>query len=104
MEKNTKNQIKKEIMEKINKLLENENEQYRIDNISILNNKDFTGFMGSIRIYKKENLEKIRKKLEEIINKYGEAAVNQRHIVPCCELPYHYLTFNIKAYENQNSQ
>ena len=98
MKKEEKTKIKENLIEKINKLLKSENEPNTINNIMIFNNKEFTGFMGNIKIYNPENLEKIKKTLIQILEEYGEVAINQQHIKPCCELPYDYLSFNMKIY------
>lgn len=98
MKKEEKTKIKENLIEKINKLLKSENEPNTINNIMIFNNKEFTGFMGNIKIYNPENLEKIKKTLIQILEEYGEVAINQQHIKPCCELPYDYISFNMKIY------
>ena len=98
MKKEEKTKIKENLIEKINKLLKSENEPNTINNIMIFKNKEFTGFMGNIKIYNPENLEKIKKTLIQILEEYGEVAINQQHIKPCCELPYDYISFNMKIY------
>ena len=98
MKKEEKTKIKENLIEKINKLLKSENEPNTINNIMIFNNKEFTGFMGNIKVYNPENLEKIKKTLIQILEEYGEVAINQQHIKPCCELPYDYISFNMKIY------
>ena len=94
------NEEKKEIQENIinrtNKLLEENNEPYRMDEVSILNTKDSVGFIGSIRIHNPEKLKVIKKGFTKIIKSYGDATIKERHVVPCCELPYDYLSFNMK--------
>ena len=96
MLKEEKTEIKKELIEKINKILENEKETHPISNIMVFNNKEFTGFMGNIRIYNPENIDKIKNKIVNTLEEYGLVAINQQHITPCCELPYDYLSFNLK--------
>ena len=59
MIKAEKTKIKEDLIEKINKILQSENETDTISNIMIFNNKEFTGFMGNIKIYNPENIEKI---------------------------------------------
>ena len=98
MIKAEKTKIKEDLIEKINKILQSENETDTISNIMIFNNKEFTGFMGNIKIYNPENIEKIKKSLIQTLEEYGEVAINQQHIKPCCELPYDYLSFNMKIY------
>ena len=98
MLKEEKTRIKNELIEKINQILEDENETNKINNIMIFTNKEFTGFMGNIRVYNPENLEKIKTKLTQKLEEYGKVALNQQHIKPCCELPYDYISFNLKIY------
>ena len=61
MIKAEKTKIKENLIEKINKILQSENETDTISNIMIFNNKEFTGFMWNIKIYNPENIEKINK-------------------------------------------
>ena len=93
MQKEEKTKIKETIIKDVNKVLEDKNETHILDNIMIFNNKDFTGFMGNIRVYNPENLNNIKESLIKILEEYGEVAINQQHITPCCELPYDYLSF-----------
>jgi hypothetical protein len=94
--KEEKKEIQEGILNKTNKLLEEKGEPYRMDTVSILNTKDTVGFMGSIRVHDPEKLKEIKKGFTDIISSYGEATIQERHVIPCCELPYDYISFNMK--------
>jgi hypothetical protein len=46
-----KEKIKQEIVEKINTVLEQNGESFRLDRVNVLNTKDTVKFMGNYRVY-----------------------------------------------------
>ena len=53
-EEKAKNQ--EEIVDKINSVLEKNNESFRLDQINVLNKKETVKFMGNYRVYDAEKL------------------------------------------------
>ena len=40
-------------------------------------------------------LDAVRAEIESYLDKFGKVVINSRDVVPCCELPYTYITFHI---------
>ena len=51
-----KEKIKEEIVEKINSVLEKNNESFRLDKINVLNKNETVKFMGNYRVYDRKKI------------------------------------------------
>ena len=90
-----KEAIKKELVDKSNEILAKYDEQEMVDAISVMNMAAKTVFLGSLRVYNKDNVSKIKKDLEKDIGSYGEVAIRDEKITPCCAPSYMHVSFTI---------
>ena len=58
-----KAKIKKDIVTKVNSVLEKNNESFRMDNVNVLNKSETVKFMGNYRVYDRKNYNAISKEI-----------------------------------------
>ena len=75
-----KDKIKKEIVEKINSVLEKNDESFRLDNVNILNKKDSVKFMGNYRVYDRRKYDSISREINSFLKKYGNVEIKSKKI------------------------
>ena len=75
-----KDQIKEEIVTKINSILEKNNESYRMDKVNVLNKADTVKFMGTYRVYDRRKYDSISREIETFLKKYGDVSINSKKI------------------------
>ena len=75
-----KDKIKKEIVEKINSVLEKNDESFRLDNVNILNKKDSIKFMGNYRVYDRKKYDSISREINSFLKKYGNVEIKSKKI------------------------
>ena len=90
-----KETIKKELAEKSNIVLAKYEELEKVDTISVMNMAAKTVFLGSLRVYNKDNVGKIKQDLEKEINSYGDITIRDEKVVPCCAPSYIHVSFNV---------
>ncbi|OWT32753.1 hypothetical protein BGI41_06005 [Methanobrevibacter sp. 87.7] len=96
LSKEDKDKINDEVVLKINTLLEEYDLPSKMDKLTVLNLANATTFMGNFRIHKAEVVNEVNEKAENILSKYGELSYKCQRVVPCCDLPYHAVSFNFK--------
>lgn len=90
-----RNEMKEEIPNEINNILEKYELPYRMDQVSIMNASDKISFIGNVRVHDPSKVKAVQNEVESYLKKYGEVVINTRKVVPCCELPYTYINFHI---------
>lgn len=75
-----KDKIKKEIVEKINSVLEKNGESFRLDNVNILNKKDSVKFMGNYRVYDRKKYDAVSREINSFLKKYGNVEIKSKKI------------------------
>jgi len=75
-----KDEIKKEIVEKINSVLEKNGESFRLDRVNILNKNDTVRFMGNYRVYDRKNYGPVSGEINSFLKKYGDVEIKSKKI------------------------
>ncbi len=75
-----KEKIKKDIVEKINSVLEKNNESFRLDNVNVLNKADSVKFMGNYRVYDRKNYDSVSREINSFLKKYGNVDIKSKKI------------------------
>lgn len=75
-----KEKIKEEIVDKINSVLEKNNESFRIDKVTVLNRSDSVKFMGSYRVYDRKKYNSISREIDTFLKKYGDVDIKSKKI------------------------
>ena len=75
-----KDQIKEEIVTKINSVLEKNNESFRMDNVNVLNKSETVKFMGNYRVYDRKNYNAVSKEINTFLKEYGEVDIKSKKI------------------------
>ena len=75
-----KEQIKREIVEKVNSVLEKNNESFRMDSVNVLNRQDSVRFMGNYRVYDRKNYGPASKEINSFLKKYGDVEIKSKKI------------------------
>ena len=75
-----KDEIKEEIVTKVNSVLEKNNESYRMDKVNVLNKADTVKFMGTYRVYDRRKYNSISREINAFLNKYGDINVKDKKI------------------------
>ena len=75
-----KEKIKEEIVEKINSVLEENDESFRLDKVNVLNKKDTVKFMGNYRVYDRRKYGPISKEINSFLKKYGDVEIKSKKI------------------------
>ena len=79
-----KEQIKKELVEISNRILEKYNEMDVVETISVMNMASKTVFLGSLKVFNYEVIPNIIRDLEKDLKGYGELVVRDQKVTPCC--------------------
>ena len=90
-----KEQIKKELVEISNRILEKYNEMDVVETISVMNMASKTVFLGSLKVFNYEVIPNIIRDLEKDLKGYGELVVRDQKVTPCCSPSYTHISFNV---------
>ncbi len=90
-----KEQIKKELVDKSNSILEKYSEMDVVESISVMNMASKTVFLGSLKVFNYEVIPNIMRDLEKELKGYGELVVRDQRVTPCCSPSYTHITFNV---------
>lgn len=90
-----KEQIKKELVEKSNNILEKYSEPDVVESVAIMNMAAKTVFLGSLKVFNTEVVPNIIKDLNKDLKGYGELIVRDQRVTPCCSPSYIHISFNI---------
>ena len=90
-----KEQIKKELVEISNRILEKYNEMDVVETISVMNMASKTVFLGSLKVFNYEVIPNIIRDLEKDLKGYGELVVRDQKVTPCCSPSYTHICFNV---------
>ncbi len=90
-----KEQIKRELVDISNKILEKYQEMDVVETISVMNMAAKTIFLGSLKIYNYEVIPNVMRDLEKELKGYGELVVRDQKVTPCCSPSYTHISFNI---------
>ena len=90
-----KEQIKKELVEISNNILDKYSEPDIIETISVMNMSAKTVFLGSLKVYSYEVVPNIIRDLEKELKGYGELVIRDQRVTPCCSPSYMHISFNI---------
>lgn len=90
-----KEAIKKELVDKSNNILAKYAEPDIVESVSVMNMAAKTVFLGSLRVYNEDVVSNIKKDLEKEIRAYGEIAIRDEKVIPCCAPRYIHISFNI---------
>ena len=75
-----KEKIKEEIVDKINSVLEENGESFRLDKVNVLNKKDTVKFMGNYRVYDRKKYGSISTAINSFLKKYGDVEIKSKKI------------------------
>ena len=75
-----KEKIKKDIVEKINSVLEKNGESFRLDNVNVLNKKESVKFMGNYRVYDRKNYASVSREINSFLKEYGDVDIKSKKI------------------------
>ena len=75
-----KAKIKKEIVDKVNSVLEKNNESYRMDNVNVLNKSETVKFMGHYRVYDRKNYNAVSREINTFLKEYGDVDIKSKKI------------------------
>ena len=90
-----KEQIKKELVEISNRILEKYSEMDVVETISVMNMASKTVFLGSLKVFNYEVIPNIMRDLEKDLKGYGELVVRDQKVTPCCSPSYTHISFNV---------
>ena len=75
-----KAKIKAEIVEKVNSVLEKNNESFRMDQVNVLNKNESVKFMGNYRVYDRKNYSSVSGEINKFLKKYGDVEIKSKKI------------------------
>ncbi len=75
-----KAKIKKDIVEKVNSVLEKNNESFRMDNVNVLNKSETVRFMGNYRVYDRKNYNAVSREINTFLKGYGNVDIKSKKI------------------------
>ena len=75
-----KAKIKDEIVNKINSVLEKNNESFRLDKVNVLNKKESVKFMGNYRVYDRKNYNAVSREINNFLKQYGDVDIKSKKI------------------------
>lgn len=90
-----KEQLKKEMTDISNEILDKYSEMDVVETISVMNMADKTVFLGSLKVYNTEVIPNIMRDLEKKLKGYGQLVVRDQKVTPCCSPSYTHISFNI---------
>ncbi len=90
-----KEQIKQDMVDISNNILEKYSEMDVVETISVMNMSSKTVFLGSLKVYNYEVIPNIMRDLEKQLKGYGELVVRDQRVTPCCSPSYTHISFNI---------
>lgn len=90
-----KNQIKKELIDKSNDILQKYSEPYVVEDISVMNMAAKTVFLGSLKVYNSGIVPNLVKDLNRSLKGYGQLFLRDQRVTPCCEPSYIHVSFNV---------
>ena len=90
-----KEQIKRELVDISNKILEKYAEMDVVETISVMNMAAKTIFLGSLKVYNNEVIPNVMRDLEKELKGYGDLVVRDQKVTPCCSPSYTHISFNI---------
>ncbi len=90
-----KNQIKKELIDKSNDILQKYSEPDVVEDISVMNMAAKTVFLGSLKVYNSEIVPNLVKDLNKDLKGYGQIVVRDQRVTPCCAPSYIHVSFNV---------
>ena len=90
-----KDQIKAELVEKSNAILDKYSEPDTVEEISVMNMASKTIFLGSLKVFNYEIVPNVLRDLEKELKGYGELVVRDQRVTPCCSPSYIHVSFNI---------
>ena len=70
--------IKKEIVDKVNSVLEKNNESFRMDNVNVLNNSETVKLMGNYRVYDRKNYNAVSREINNFLKEYGDVDIKSK--------------------------
>lgn len=90
-----KEQIKTDLVDISNNILAKYSEQDIVERVSVMNMAAKTVFLGSLRVYNEDVVSDMVKDLKKELKGYGELAIRDEKVVPCCGPNYTHISFNI---------
>ena len=75
-----KEKIKKEIVEKVNSVLEENDESFRMDRVNVLNKSETVKFMGNYRVYDRKKYGAVSKEINSFLKQYGDVEIKSKKI------------------------
>lgn len=75
-----KARIKAEIVDKINSVLEKNNESFRMDQVNVLNKNETVKFMGNYRVYDRNNYNSVSREINSFLKQYGDVSIKSKKI------------------------
>ena len=90
-----KDQIKKELIDKSNDILQKYSEPDIVEDLSIMNMAVKTVFLGSLKVYNTEIVPNVIKDLNKDLKGYGQLTVRDQRVAPCCAPSYIHISFNV---------
>ncbi|MBR3112592.1 MAG: hypothetical protein IKH29_06620 [Methanobrevibacter sp.] len=90
-----KDQIKKELIDKSNDILQKYSEPDIVEDLSIMNMAAKTVFLGSLKVYNTEIVPNVIKDLNKDLKGYGQLTVRDQRVAPCCAPSYIHISFNV---------
>lgn len=90
-----KEQIKQELINKSNNILEKYSEPDNVSDISVMNMSKKTVFLGSLKVFNTEIVPNLIKDLNKELKGYGQLIVRDQRVTPCCSPSYIHVSFNI---------
>ena len=90
-----KDKIKKELTQKSNDILDNYNEPYVVETVSVMNMASKIVFLGSLKVFNESNVGEIINDLNNHLGDYGKLSIRDEKIISCCSPNYTHISFNI---------
>ena len=90
-----KDQIKKELIDKSNDILQKYSEPDIVEDLSIMIMAAKTVFLGSLKVYNTEIVPNVIKDLNKDLKGYGQLTVRDQRVAPCCAPSYIHISFNV---------
>ena len=90
-----KEQIKQDMVDISNSILEKYSEMDVVESISVMNMASKTIFLGSLKVYNYEVIPNIMRDLEKELKGYGNLVVRDQKVTPCCSPSYTHISFNV---------